>query len=338
MNVLVTGANGHVGANLVRALLARGDRVRALVRSRQDAIDGLPIEIVRGDVRDPDAMRHAMQGVEVVFHFAAIISIDGPRGGHVESVNVEGTRTVAEAALAAGVGRFVHCSSIHAFGDRSVGARIDEASAPLSDARAPAYDRSKAAGEAAVLELAAEGLDVVIVHPTGVIGPNDFGPSRMGRVLLDLARGRMPSLVRGSFDWVDVRDVAAGAIAAAERGGSGERYLLGGHRSGLVELAEVAAAVTGIPRPRMVLPLRVGELAAPFGLASARMLRREPMFTPESMMPLRWDPVVIRDKAGAELGYAPRPLEETVADTISWFAETGLLSPTKILADRLERR
>lgn len=337
MDVLVTGANGHVGGNLVRALLDRGDRVRALVHNREDALEGLPVEIVRGDVRDRDDMKTATAGAELVFHLAARISIDGPHRGLVESINVDGTRTAAEAALAAGVRRFVHVSSIHAIEKIPAESAIDEQTPRETADRAPAYDRSKAAAEAVLRRTADAGLDIVIVNPTAIIGPFDFAPSRMGRVLIGLADGRISGLVRGSFDWVDVRDVVAGAIAASERGRSGENYLLPGQRTSLVELADLAASVTGTARPRMVVPLGVAEIVAPLALGASRLLRREPMLTPESLMPFRWDPVIVRDKAAAELGYEPRPLADTIADTIAWFAEAGMLRRADAIRERIGR-
>jgi dihydroflavonol-4-reductase len=227
MRAAVTGANGHVGGNLVRALLAAGHAVRVLVHRRTEALEGLAVERVQGDVGSPEPLSELFAGVDVAYHLAAQVSVDGDHGGRVQRVNVEGTRNVAAAALAGGVRRLVHMSSVHAF-VTAPGHPVTEAS-PRADGRGhAAYDRSKAVGEEQVRQAIARGLDAVILNPTGVLGREDFRPSRMGRFFLLLFRRRLPALVEGGFDWVDVRDVVAAALAAAERGRAGESYLLSG--------------------------------------------------------------------------------------------------------------
>ncbi|MBP1611353.1 MAG: hypothetical protein H6Q01_16 [Acidobacteria bacterium] len=333
--VLVTGATGHVGAQLVRALLDDGRRVRALVRRDRRAIDGLPVETVTGDVRDPTSILRALDGVEVVYHLAALISLTGEQGGRVHAVNVAGTRAVVEGCLARGVSRLVHFSSIHALSQIPRGEALDERR-PAADARrAPAYDRSKAAGEREVAAGVARGLSATIVLPTAVLGPFDFKPSRMGRVLLDLARGRLPALVDGAFDWVDGRDVARAAIAAERVGRPGERYLLSGTFLPLADLAALVARFSGAPAPRVVVPQWLARPIAPVAAAWARLTGSEPRFTPDSLLALRTGhPRIDHGKAAAELGYRPRPLRETVRDALSWFAAEGRLGPAAAGAAR----
>jgi len=326
MTILVTGANGHVGGNLVRALLARGETVRALIHRSKDALEGLEVDLVHGDVRMPDTLSAAMAGVDIVFHLAALISIDGPHGGLVDSINVDGARNVAEAALGAGVRRLVHCSSVHAYMQSPLDQPLDERRPKVSGARHPAYDLSKAAGEAEIRRVIARGLDAVIVNPTGIIGPYDFAPSRMGQVFVQLQRRGLAALVNGGFDWVDVRDVAAGLIAAAERGRTGENYLLPGHRLSVREVAALSASITGVAPPRFDVAMPLARAAAPFALGFSRLAKRPPLFTPESLAALRGNRAVSSDKARAELGYQPRPIAETIADTYRWFGEAGMLA------------
>ena len=254
--VVVTGANGHIGCNLVRALLAAGRQVRAMVRSDDPpSLRGLPVERVRGDVRDRRSLDAAFREAETVYHAAAVISITGDRRGLVRTTNVEGTRHVAAAAKACGVRRLVHFSSCHAFdGETPNDRRVTEAS-PRPSSRHPAYDRSKAAGEAEIRAAVAGGLDAVIVNPTSVLGPHDFGPSRMGQLLLDLRDRRLPATVAGSFDWVDVRDVVGSAITAETAGRTGESYLLGGHRLTVRGLLELAGRACGVRPPRWETPM-----------------------------------------------------------------------------------
>lgn len=331
---VVTGASGHIGSNLVRELLSRGRRVRVLVHHDARSLAGLAIERVNGDVLDPDAMLRAFEGAHTVFHLAAVISISGDRDGRVERVNVHGAANAAAAARRAGVKRYVHCSSIHAF-DLYRGAGSVDESAPRSVRRdAFDYDRSKYRGEQAVRNEIEQGLDAVIVNPTGVIGPWDFGPSRMGRVLLDLYNRRLPSLVAGGFDWVDVRDVVAAMLAAEECGRTGENYIVGGGYRSVPELAELAHEVTGVPLPRFTSPRWLARLGVPFALGYGRLTRKEPLYTFESLDALGLSRRIDVSRASAVLGHSPRSLEDTVRDTYRWFAQSGVIPADSLRGPR----
>jgi dihydroflavonol-4-reductase len=324
--VAVTGAAGHVGANLVRSLLAEGYRVRALVREHDSAIDGLPVDIVRADVLDPGTLAPALAKVDIVFHLAAKISAGWESPASVSRVNVEGTRNVVEACLAMAVRRLVHFSSVQVFAPVA-GATIFDESCPLvrpADRHRGVYDHSKADADRIVLGALGRGLDPVILHPTAVLGPFDFQPSAMGQVLRALALGRVPALItQACQDFVDPRDVAAAAITAARRGGRGERYLLSGTRLALVELARLWAGVTGRRAPRLAVPMALARLAAPFAPAWARWRGRRPLFTPESLRMLRDFVPGDRGKAERELAYQPRPIEQTLRDTWAWMQKAG---------------
>ncbi len=334
MTVIVTGASGHIGANLVRELLARGDRVRVLVHRNARALDGLDVELARGDVLDPDSLRAAFTGAEIVYHLAAVISIVGDPHGKVRAVNVGGAENAARAALECGVGRMVHCCSVHAFNMRGEGP-LDETGPRVSDDawRHAAYDRSKAEGERRVRAVIAEGLDAVIVHPTGVIGPFDFEPSRMGQVFLRLYRRSLPSLVDGGFDFVDVRDVVQGLIAAAEQGRSNESYLLPGHHRRITEIAAIAQGITGKRSPRLTLPIGVARLGVPVMRMIAAVTGSEPLYTTESLQALHGSLEIDVAKARRELGYSARPTVESVRDVYRWFAGQGLIPRDAVLAD-----
>lgn len=326
MSVVVTGASGHVGANLVRELLRRGRRVRVFTRRETcPALAGLDVEQALGDVRDPISLRQAFEGAEVVYHLAAVISITGSQGGLVEETNVTGARNVAEAALECRVQRMVHFCSVHAFEQRPLSQPLDEERERVISWRRPAYDRSKAAGEKEVRRVIERGLDAVIVHPTGIIGPHDFEPSRVGRIFLKLAEGRLPAVVPGGFNWVDVRDVVEGALAAEEKGRSNQSYLLPGHWCSVKELASRAEAVSGVPAPRLTSPMALARLGAPFVSAWSRCFGNEPLFTSESLEALRANRRILPDKAARDLSYAPRPLDESIRDVYRWFAGAGML-------------
>ena len=338
MVTVVTGATGHIGANLVRALLASGRRVRCIVRQDRTALAGLDVECVTGDVLDPASLRAAFGGASTVFHLAAIISIDGDRHGLVTSTNIDGARNAAEAALACGVRRLVHCSSIHACVQGGPSRTSVESMPRVAGAGCAAYDRSKASGERAVRAVVARGLDAVIVHPTAVIGPHDYKPSRMGRLLIDLQRRGLPALIPGGFDWVDVRDVVAGLIQAEERGRTNESYLLSGHYAPVAELASLAAAVTGVPAPRWCSPAWLARMAAPFSVAAGRVRGREPLFTGEALDALAMGTRVDCGKARRELGYSARDLRATIRDTYAWFAEAGRIRLTRPLDGEASER
>ncbi len=323
----VTGANGHLGNTVVRALLQEKRRVRALVLGDTRSLDGLDVEQRVIDVRDAQAVEHALEGSDVVYHTAAIISLQGSKGGIVEAVNVDGTRHVVRGALRAGVRRLVHVSSFRAFEPGADHAVLDEGRAPVGSGGS-AYDRSKAAAEAEIMAGVRAGLDAVIVNPTGIIGPYDFAPSRMGNFFRALTKGRMPALVEGGCNWVDVRDVAHGMIRAERHGRPGQRYLLGGTWASTRELAVCVAAQTGRAAPRLDVPLRVAGAVAPLVAFGASLLGAEPAFTQESLCSLSEHRVVSTARAREELGFQPRSLWQTISAILAWFDGTyGALAP-----------
>ncbi len=325
MAVLVTGASGHIGGNLIRALLARGIRPRALVRENRRALDGLDLDLVRGDVLDPESLRRAAAGTDVVYHLAGRISVVETDAAETWAVNVEGTRNVVAVCREVGVKRLAHVSSIHALAPEPEDRPVNETRPLAEGPHTPQYDRSKAAGEREVLAGVGRGLDAVIINPTAVMGPHDYRPSAMGQVLLDLYHRRIPALVVGGFDWVDVRDVVEGAIAAAERGGRGERYLLSGHRATLRELAVMAGEITGRKAPGLVIPMWLAQASVPLAAVAASLAGQSPRMTTASLRALRAHRDIRHDKATRELGYAPRPLHDTLADTYAWFRAERVL-------------
>lgn len=337
MIAAVTGASGHVGANLVRELLARGHRVRALVREDQRALSALgaprvlsapdagALEQVHGDLFVPESLQRLLDGADALFHLAGRISLVGAAGGLVERTNVEGVRRVVEACLAAGV-PLVHCSSIHAFDDDPHDQIVDETRALALGPRHRPYDRSKAMGQCIVAAAVRErGLDAVIINPTAVVGPHDYKLSRMGEVLLDIYHRRLPLLIDGGYNWVDARDVARGAMAALEKGRRGECYLLPGHWVHISEVSRLIARLTGRPTERAPAPLWLAMAASVFSLAWGRLRGREPKFTPAAVEAIGRHRRISGEKARRELGYQPRPFEETLADTFAWYAAEGLL-------------
>jgi dihydroflavonol-4-reductase len=324
MKIVVTGASGHVGGNLVRELVEEHE-VTAVVHSDMRALEDVDVRTVSGDVLDRGSMEKACEGAEIVLNLAAHISITGTDGGRVDDINVRGVRNVAETCMEAGVRRLVHFSSVHAFCQEPLDQAIDE-TRPLADTTpAPAYDRSKARGEREVLACIEKGLDAVIVNPSSVLGPHDYKLSRMGDVLLRLYRRSLPALVPGGYDWVDVRDVVDGTIRAMERGRTGERYILSGHWLSVRDLAGVVENVTGRKKPRMVTPLVLARIGAPFVETFSRVTGSRPLYTREAIHTLMGNSHFSHAKATDELGYEPRPIRETIEATFDWFRVAGWL-------------
>jgi hopanoid-associated sugar epimerase len=325
----VTGGTGHVGANLVRALVERGEEVRCLVRRRGDAaLAGLPIEEALGELGDAAALERAMIGCDRVYHLAAHVSLRPRERRRIFEVNVLGTRHVLLAAERAGLRRVVYCSSLGAVG-------VDPEGAPSHEGQ-PAnpfdthldYDLSKSVAELEVHRAISRGLDAVIVNPSGVIGPHDYKPSSIGQAILDFARRRMPAYVPGGFEFVAVRDVVAGHIAAMERGKTGHRYILSGEHRTLDEILDELERITGVRRPRLRIPARVMLPIAHVTTLVMSTLFPEvaPRFTPGSIKLLMSHQRADTGKARAELGYAPTPVFDALRAHYEWFRTRGALA------------
>lgn len=335
MTVAVTGATGHIGANLVRALLQRGEQVRVIIREDTRAIDGLRVERIQADVLDRDSLVRAFAGARVVYHLAGHVSIqeDAER---LQAVNVEGTRNVVEACLECKVPRLVHVCSIEALLRPRKPDPIDESIKPGFGDPISMYGRTKAQGELAVHASIAKGLDAVIVYPTAVVGPLDFKPSFFGQFFLDFGRMRTPALVPGGFDLVDVRDVVTGLLAAADRGRRGEGYLLSGGYLTVKEIAGITQECTGVPRPRIVIPCWLAHPAAILAPWYYRLLGRRPRFTRMAIKMLQDGRKVGCEKARRELGYSPRHPREGIRAAVAWFREAGRL-PRKLVYFRSQK-
>jgi dihydroflavonol-4-reductase len=321
----VIGASGLVGGNLTRVLLNQGYPVRAVVHGDTRGIAGLDIETVRADVKLPESLLRAVQGCEIVFDCAGVISLDMHSWTEMEAANTSGTRHVVEACLACGVRRLVYVSSIHAVVQEPLDQPVDEARPRVAGRRYPPYDLSKAAAELEILRGMRRGLECVILRPTAILGPHDFKPSYIGKAILKLAGGRIPALVQGGFDWVDARDVAAGAAQAGLHAASGSSYNLSGHWRTVREVAQQVEQMTGMPAPRFTLPIWVAYLGAPVLGALASFSRTEPIYTPVSLRALHSNQHISHARASRDLGYKPRPFEQTVEEAVHWFAQNGYL-------------
>ena len=324
--VVVTGATGHIGNVLVRELSARNEKIKAVIPFGEDttAIKDLDLEIVRGDVRDIELLKQAIEGANIVYHLAGIISILPGKRWLLQEVNVKGTRNVVEACLKSRVKRLVYVSSIHAIKEPPRGTVIDETqpfdpSSVLGD-----YAKSKAQATLEVLEGVRKGLDAVIVCPTGVIGPYDFKGSDMGQLILSYIHNKMKACIDGAYDFVDVRDVAKGIVLAAEKGKKGQSYILSGERISVPGLFSMLEKITGIRAPKFKVPCQlarvIGIVATPYYL----LTKSKPLITKDSIDVLASNSYISSQKAKHELGYTSRPIWESLVDSVTWFKQ-GIL-------------
>jgi dihydroflavonol-4-reductase len=319
--IFMTGATGHIGNVLARELVLRGEKVRVLVLPGEDtdSLQGVDVEQVIGDVLDTEQLAAAMEDAELVYHLAGVISIMPGPNPLMRKVNVDGTRNVLQAARQAGVKRLIYTSSIHAL-ERPIDGRIINEDLKF-DPYNPAgeYDRTKAEATLAVQEAVNDGLDAVIVCPTGVIGPHDYRKSELGLLIWSWARRRLNLLVDGVFDFADVRDIAKGHILAAEHGRCGETYILGGELISIARLWAIAREVAGSHSQGLILPFNLAAFAARFSPYYYRLTGQKAQFTEYALHTVNTKSPISHNKATLELGYQPRPLVETIQDTIRWW-------------------
>lgn len=321
-DVLVTGASGFLGSAVMREALARGFRVRVLVRaaSPRRNLDGLPVQLVEGDMRDAATMARALQGVRYLLHVAADYRLWARDPEDIVRANLGGTETVMRAALACGVERIVHTSSVATLRVAGATVPVDETAPMQAHEAIGAYKRSKVLAERAVeAMIATEGLPAVIVNPSTPIGPRDVRPTPTGRVIVEAATGRIPAFVDTGLNLAHVDDVAAGHFLALERGVIGERYILGGDDVSLQSMLADIAAMVGRRAPTMRLPRWPLYPLAHAAEAVARVNGREPFLTVDGLAMSRYRMFFRSDKARRELGYQARPYREGLRDALDWF-------------------
>lgn len=326
--VLVTGAAGFVGSAVARALRREGAVLRVLVRptSPRTNLDDLDAQVAIGDVRDRASMERALDGCRYLFHVAADYRLWSRDPEEIVRNNVEGASNTMEAALAAGVTRIVHTSSVATLRLAPGGGAADE-SGPLAESEAiGAYKRSKVAAERIVERMVAErGLPAVIVNPSTPIGPRDVRPTPTGRIIVEAARGRMPAFVDTGLNLAHVDDVAHGHVLALQRGRIGERYILGGQDTSLQQMLAEIARLTGRPAPMIKLPLGPLWPLAEAAELVGRITGQEPFLTKDALKMASHHMYFSSAKAERELGYSARPHQTALRDALAWFGAVGLV-------------
>jgi dihydroflavonol-4-reductase len=323
---LVTGATGFVGSAVARTLQAKGVAVRALARAESPRrnLEGLNAEVVIGDMRSAEDMTRALQGARWLFHVAADYRLWARDPEEIVRNNLEGTRAVMQAALAAGVEKMVYTSSVATLSLKQVPA--DETQ-PLSEAEAiGAYKKSKVVAERLVEAMVAEQrLPAVIASPSTPIGPRDVRPTPTGRIIVEAATGKMPAFVETGLNLVHVDDVAEGHWLALQKGRIGERYILGGQDVSLRDMLAEIARLTGRKPPTVNLPRGPLYPLAYAAEAIAQLTGKEPFLTADALKMSRYQMFFSSAKAERELGYRARPYVEALADALAWFRQEGYL-------------
>jgi dihydroflavonol-4-reductase len=324
MKTLVTGATGFVGSHVAGRVLSAGQSLRVLARPGSDvrALRGLDAERVEGDLRDTCSLERALLGVNRVFHVAADYRLWSRNPAEIYESNVTGTRNLLDAAKRAGVERFIYTSTVATIAvDRP--SLPNESTDSTLDEMVGHYKRSKWLAEREALKAAAEGLPVVIVMPTTPVGPGDWKPTPTGKLIVDFLNGKMPGYVETGLNFAGVEDVAAGHLLAAERGKSGERYLLGAENLSLKQMLDILAQITGLPAPRLKIPHAIALGYAYTENMFSRMLGREPQIPVEGVKIARHNMFVDVSKAQRELGCAPGSVAAAFERAVRWYEENG---------------
>jgi dihydroflavonol-4-reductase len=333
MKCFVTGASGFVGSNLVHELSVRGHEVRTLLRAGSDrrALEDLEFETVEGDLSNRSRLIDAMRGCDWCFHVAASYHLWLRDYAPMYAANVEGTRNVLEAAAASGCSRIVYTSTVGCIGlPRRANGKLtptDEAASTCEAQMSNHYKRSKWQAEQIALELAAKGLPIVIVNPTAPIGPRDVKPTPTGKVIVDFLNRAMPAYLDTGLNWVHVRDVAVGHILAAEKGATGQRYILG-HAQGnwnMREMLGVLAEITGLPPPTVRIPYWIALLAAHSNELLSNLTGKPPKAPLGGVRMAKYKMFFNPAKAVSELGLPQTPPHQALAEAVEWFQTHGFV-------------
>ena len=327
MIYIITGAKGHLGGTLVRMLQRSNCEIRGLVLPGETAENQGNVTYYHGDVRQADTLRplfaHTEGALVTVIHTAGIVDISERASSLLYDVNVNGTKTLAALALEEHVHRFVYVSTVHAIAERGGLHVLREVKQFDPASVVGGYAKTKAEATQAVLDAVGAGLKAVVVHPSGILGPYDASGNHLVQMVSDYIRGRLPACVQGGYDFVDVRDVAQGCLLAAEKGRVGECYILSNRHYEVREVLVIARSVCG-GRRLPVLPIWMAKAAAPLLGWIARLRRQRPLYTAYSLYTLTSNDKFSHDKATLELGYRPRDLYQTVADTVAWLKQQAV--------------
>ena len=325
---LITGGSGHVGANLSRELIKNGIKVRCIDFDRDyRAYENLDVELMPGSVTDKESLDSIFNGVDIVFHTAAVISLERRNKDLIRSVNVEGTRNVCEASLKHKVNKLIHFSSVDAFNRYPLEDPLLEDRPLIEDRKAVPYDLSKADAQRIVLEYCEKGLDASIIHPSGVYGPHDYKPSLFGQTFVDIANGKRQFNVNVGYDYVDVRDLARTAVKCVTEGEVGQNYIVSGNYMDFSYMSEVMSEELGKQLLKLTMPMFTLYLGLPFYYIQSRVMKRPQVLTMDSIHTIKYQNKIIPGRLAKEkLGHSPRSIEESIQDTLKFFIDQGVIN------------
>ncbi len=320
---VVTGATGHIGYALLKKLADAGETVRILIRKDSKIFDGIPCEKVFGDVTDPASLEKAFEGADVVYHLAGLIDINVGNDDMVWKVNFEGTKNVVEACKKCGVRRLVYASSVDAYEPLPDNQLMKEVTEFFPDRLDGTYAKTKATATNYVFDTVRRGeLDAVVVYPGACIGPYDFKVSNIGEMVRTVIKHGYPvSLKFGAYNFVDIRDVAQGMILAAQKGKTGEGYILCGEQISVDDFICTLCKVCGKKIPKIKMGYGIVSLAAPVCEVYYKISKATPLFTRYSVRKLISNCNFSIEKARAELGYKPMSVEQSLTDMVQWIKE-----------------
>ena len=325
MKCVVTGASGHIGNVLVRDLINKNYDVKAFVLKSEnvDYLKELNVEICYGDVRDLESLKEAFRGVDIVFHLAGIIDIGTVNKKFIYSVNIDGTKNVLQACREEKVKKLVYTSSVHAIPEKPKDEIITETKEFSEDKVKGIYAKTKAAATKYLIENVSQDLEnnpeIIIVHPSGVIGPYEYIPSNLGQLVIDCANKKIGAYLDGGYNFVDVRDVANGIVLAAEKGKNGECYILAGHKVSVKELMKEIEKYTKVKMPSFKIARWFAYATGFLSEIYYKIIKQKPLFTSYAVYTLGTNCNFSNEKAEKELGYTIRPIDETIKDTVDWF-------------------
>lgn len=327
MKCVVTGATGHIGNVLIRKLLKKGYEIRAFVLQNENTkcIEDLNVEIIYGDVRNLESLKLAFRGADIVFHLAGIIEIGSGNKKLIHEVNVEGTKNVVKACKEEKVKRLLYTSSVHAIKEEPKGEVIKETTIFSKDLVKGSYAKTKAEATQYLLNSVDDSLEIIIVHPSGVIGPYEYIQSNLGQLIIDCANHKIGAYLEGGYNFVDVRDVADGIVAAAEKGKAGECYILAGHYVSVKQLMKYIEEITNVKAPNFKIARWFAFVTGVLSEGYYKIVKKKPLFTSYAVYTLGTNSNFSSEKAEKELNYHTRDIKVTLEDTIQWFKENGML-------------
>ena len=326
---IVTGALGHLGSTIIRELIASNKKVRGfdLKQVRNNNLSDIKIDMIYGDITnktDIEKLLDVKEETIYVIHCAGIVSIASKYDERVYNVNVNGTKNIVDACLNKKVKKLVHVSSVHAIPEGKTGEVIREVNHFNPDEVKGLYAKTKAEASEYVLNSVKKGLNASIVHPSGIIGPYDYGNGHLTRMFIDYLNKKLTAIVPGGYDFVDVRDVAIGTINCVKKGKKGECYILSNHYYEAKELIKLASEISKTKNIKTILPLWFAKLVAPLAELYYKIRKTPPLYTSYSLYTLKSNALFSHDKATKELDYMPRDIRETITDIITFIKENNL--------------